>query len=343
MTSTQGPHGRPIGVGAVGAVPGQEAGLLAELPPEAGFELVAYSDEGLPDQGLGPRPVHYYPDYNMLLQDPQVELVLVDGPLELRRDMAVRALNAGRHVVLPLPFAETALGAERIMKTALSGQDLVATADCWWRDDPDLLALRAALNAADAGPVQGLFFFDAVEPRPVAEEEFPELLLPHEEAEAEAEEEIDVGLLEDYGVEMLDQLRLVAGDYVKNVNAHLIAPAAPGAAPGAAEGFMVYMSLRGGGWAVAQATTHQAGDLPRWAVYTARTTITARDGIATVITGGSTETYTPPSRIESFWENLRAAIRTGADLKCSPVDIVRAMKLHEAAIESLGAGEPVTV
>ena len=333
----------PIGVGAVGVVPGEQDGLLAELPPSAGFELVAFSDEGLPEQGPEERPVRYCPDYNMLLQDPQVELVLVNGPLELRRDMAVRALNAGRHVVLPLPFAETATGGERIMKTAFSGQDLVATADCWWRDDADLLALRAALDAVDAGPVQGLFFFTALEARPPADDLLPELLMPQEEPDVEAEEEIDAGLLADYGVEVLDQLHLVAGDYVKSVSAHRIAPPAPGAVSGAAEGFMAYLSLRGGGWAVAQATTHQAADLPRWAVYTPRATVTATDGMATVTTADGTETYGPPARTEGFWENLYAAVRSGAELKCPPVGIVRAMKLHEAAIDSLGAGEPITI
>jgi predicted dehydrogenase len=340
MASPESHPGRPIGVGAVGVQPGVQDGLLAELPQGAGFRLLAFSDEGLPEQGAGARPVRYCPDYNVLLQDPEIELVLVDGPLELRRDMAVRALNAGRHVVLPLPFAETALGAERIMKTALSGRGLVATADCWWRDDADLLALHAALGAADAGPVQGLFFFTAVEPRPVVEDILPEILLAEDEAEAE---EFEAGMLAEYGVEMLDQLHLIARDYVKSVNAHLIAPALPGATAGAAEGFMVYLALRAGGWAVAQATTHQAADLPRWAAYTPRATITARDGTAVVAKADGTETYTAPSQTEGFWENLYAAVRTGADLKCPPVDIVRAMKLHEAAIESLEVGEPVTL
>ncbi len=167
--------------------------------------------------------------------------------------------------------------------------------------------------------------------------------MPQEDPDLEEEEQIEAGLLEDYGVEVLDQLHLVAADYVKNVSAHLVAPALPGVSTGVAEGFMAYLSLRGGGWAVAQATTHQAADLPRWAVYTPRATITVRDGIATVTTADGTETYTPPSRIESFWENLYAAIRTGAELRCSPVEIVRAMKLHEAAIQSLGAGEPMTI
>ncbi len=328
MPSTDVQQSQPIGVGAVGVVPEAQEGLLAELPPDAGFELVAFSDEGLPEQGPEERPFQYYPDYNMLLQDPHVELVLVDGPLELRRDMAVRALNAGRHVVLPLPFAETAPGGERIMKTALSGQGLVATADCWWRDDADLLALRAALDAADAGPVHGLFFFTALEPRPPADDVLTDLLMPQDEVDLEEEEAIEAGLLGDYGVEVLDQLHLVAGDYVKSVNAHLIAPPLPGVSPDAAEGFMTYLSLRGGGWAVAQATTHQAPDLPRWAVYTARATVTARDGIATVTTADGTETYTPavPHR-ELLGEPLRRHPRgRGAEVLAG-----RDSARHEAA------------
>ena len=340
MASSNLPADQPIGVGAVGVLPGIEDGLLAELPQDGGFRLVAFSDEGLPDPGAEVRPVTYYPDYNVLLRDPDIELVLVSGPLELRRDMAVRALNAGRHVVLPLPFSETALGAERIMKTALAAGGLIVTADCPWRSDPDLLALRAALAAEDVGPVQGLFFFNSLEPRPETEE--PLLDMFDAGPEDEESEEVPVGMLGEVGVEVLDQLHLIARDYVKSINAHLIAPA-PGAGSGSAEGFMVYLALRGGGWAVAQATTHRAADLPRWAAYTPHATITARDGSATVITAEDTKTYTASSETEGFWANLYAAIRRGGELKCSPVDIVRAMKLHEAAIEALQLGEPVTV
>ena len=340
MTPSNSHYDRPIGVGAVGVLPGIQDGLLAELPQDAGFRFVAFSDEGLPEGLVTARPVTYCPDYNVLLQDPEVELVLVDGPLDLRRDMAVRALNAGRHVVIPLPFSETALGAERIMKTALAGRGLVATADCRWRDDPDLLALRAALAAEDVGPVQGLFFFGVVPPRPPAEEPLLVEFLPEDEAEPE---EVDVGMLGECGVEFLDQVHLIAGDYVKNVNAHRIAPAAPGAPSGSADGFMVYLALRRGGWAVAQVTTHRPAGLPRWAVYTPHATVTARGGSAVVITATTETTYTAPSQVQGFCDNLYAAVRNGAELKSSPVDIVRAMKLHEAAIESLLLGEPVTI
>jgi len=336
MTTSSAGQDRPIGVGAVGVLPGELDGLLAELPQGERFELAAFSDEGLPERGPQHRPAAYYPDYNMLLQDPKVELVLVDGPLELRRDMAVRALTAGRHVVLPLPFAETAIGAERIMKTALAGGGLTATADCPWRNDADLLALRTALEAEDVGPVQGLFFFTAFEVLPQEEDVLASIQMLDQEPEDE--EEVVTGMLADEGVEVLDQMHIIAGDYVKSVDAHVIVPT-----PGGAEGFMIYMSLRGGGWAIGQATTHKPADLPRWVVYTPRATITVRDGRAVVTIGEETMTYNAPEQIEDFWDNLYHAVRSGAELKCSPVDIVRAMKLHEAALESVELGEAVTI
>lgn len=323
-----------IGVGAVGVLPGEQEALMEELPEGRHFELVAFSDEGLPDRGPEYRPVSYYPDYNMMLQDPKVELVLVNGLLEYRRDLAVRALNAGRHVVLPLPFAETALGAERILKTALK-QGLVATADCRWRDDPDLRALREALAREELGQVKGLFLFETVEPVPEPEESLVDLLFLEEEPETEAPE----GLLEREGVALMDQLHLLAHGDVRRVNAHRMMERVRETE----EGFMVYLALRSGGWAVGQATPHEAEDVPRWAAYTPHGTAVARDGRAVVTVEEQEVIYQAPADVEDFWDNLYAAVRQDAKLKVSPVDIVRAMKLHEAAIESVEAGEAVTI
>ena len=139
-----------IGVGLVGARLDQEppSGILARMPQGPMFRLVAFSDEGLEPARPERRPVRYYADYNMLLRDPAVELVLVDGPLQARRDFAVRALNAGRHVVLRPPFCESAPDAERVMKTALRN-GLLATMEMPWRDDPDLAAV-ADIESSDA-------------------------------------------------------------------------------------------------------------------------------------------------------------------------------------------------
>ena len=142
----------PIGVGAVGLDPETDSGPLAEMPEGEYFELVALCDEGTEEQDVDYGELPCYSDYNILLRDEEVELVLVGGPLDTRRDFAVRALNAGCHVLIQEPFCETALDAERVMKTAFHN-GLVATMNLEWRDDADLCALRAALAEENVGAI----------------------------------------------------------------------------------------------------------------------------------------------------------------------------------------------
>jgi predicted dehydrogenase len=318
MISGQEPREGPIGVGAVGARPDDEASPLADLPEDGAFRLAAFSDEGLEEGGPAEGPGVYYPDYNMLLDDPAVELVLVGGPLELRRDFAVRALNAGRHVLMAGRFCETALGAERVMKTALRA-GLVATADLRDRDDADLRALRAALEAENAAEVRGAMRFYVAEPLPEDAPPGP-------------------GLLTSEGMALLDQMHVLLRQDVKSVSAHVRRPS-----PRAPEdAFMIYLPLRNEGWAVCHAARGGPTDLPTWRVETAGATFTARGGRAAVVAGDSERSYQAPAG-EGFWENLRAAVREGAPPKCHPAEIVRAMKLHEAALASVEAGEAITI
>ena len=315
----------PIGVGAVGVRPGEHDGILAELPAGQRFQFVAFSDEGLQPGPRPDTPARHFGDYNVMLREPSVEVVLVDGPVDLRRDFAVRALNAGRHVVVAPPFAETALDGERVMKTALNA-GLLAAMETPWRNDPDLGALRAALAAENAGPVFGLFCF--------VESEQPE---PSEEA----------GLLKRVGFGLLDKVNLLLAGEVRNVSAHL-RRARGGRGEG---GFFLYMPLRSGGWVAVDAALAEGagpagrscGALPRWLAYAGGVEVRVADGRAVVGTGSDQRCYDAPLPPAGFWDNLHAAVRDGAALACHPAEIVRAMKLHEAALEAAELGEPVTI
>ena len=311
----------PVGVGAVGLRPGQADDILAAMPRDERFALAAYCDEGLRGQEPGDGSVAYYTDYNVMLQDPAVELILVGGPPAKRRDFAVRALNAGRHAVLELPFCEEAADAERVMKIALR-KGLIATAELPWRRDPDLRAVQAALAGENLGAVDGLLCSISV---------------PKPEADARPERG---GLLDRLGLPVLDRVNLVLGQDVKSVNAHARRPVAP--AGGRESAFLIYMPLRSGGWAIVQAAFGPTG-LPCWTLYTAEAVITAGEGRAAVLSGEDVRTYDPPPREETFWERLYRAVRQGAEAPCHPAGIVRAMKLLEAAYESIETGDPVTI
>ncbi|MHC4481073.1 MAG: Gfo/Idh/MocA family protein, partial [Planctomycetota bacterium] len=294
-------------------------GILGEMSGEDGFVLVAFSDEGLDRSADVVQPVRHYSDYNMLLRDPAVELVLADGPVDRRRDFAVRALNAGRHVVAAPPFCETALDAERVMKTALR-EGLVATMAMPWRREPSFRALLAALKAENAADVRGLLAFCCV-----AREQEPGAQLG--------------SLLQEAGMHLLDQVNLLLTDEVKNASAHLERPT-PRSADDA---FLIYMPLRRGGWAVVRAQRGPGARFPGWVLYAGGAVFEAREGVAEVVSDSDRRTYDPPPLTESFWANVHAAVRRGEAPACHPADIVRAMKLHEAAQQSAELGEPVVL
>jgi len=141
------------------------------------------------------------------------------------------------------------------------------------------------------------------------------------------------------GMSLLDQMHVVLRQEVKSIGAHLQSPASGGPD----RGFLIYMSLRNGGWAICQATTLGGVQLPHWVVYAPQASFTVDGGLATVSTGGQGRTYEARVAAVGFWENLYGAVRNGAELKCHPADIVRAMKWHEAAFESDELREPVAV
>ncbi len=310
----------PVGVGVVGLRPDLEEDPLADLAGAPGFRACAFCNEGIEDDDAEYGDVPCHSDFNLLLREPEVELVLVGGPLDRKRDFAVRALNAGCHVVLQQPFCETALDAERVMKTAFR-EGLVATMDMKWRDEADLRALRIALAEENVAPVHG-----------VQAAWWP----PEDQEEGATPPD---GLLERMGLALLDQVNVLVREDVRDVSAHLLRPA-----PGRPEtGFLLYLPLRNGGYALARAGRDAVEGLPRWVVTTRGATFSAADGAAAVLAAGERRVYRAPKEAQGFWRNLHDAIRTGAELKCHPRDIVRAMKLHEAALESAETGRRVTV
>jgi predicted dehydrogenase len=324
MQSAAGRAEGPIGVGAVATPPAEDGGLLAQLPNGGAFELVAFSDEALDEEVRTEDPVRYYADYNVLLQDPDVEVVLVEGPVDVRRDLAVRALSAGRHVVIASPFAETAADGHRILKTALRAGRL-ATMDMPWRDAPALGAARAALAGENAATIHGIAGYHGYEP-------------PAEPPGAEG------GALEAIGLAVLDQAHVLLPQDVKTVSAHVVGSSAQVAGAGAAGGgFLIYMPLRSGGWAIAQAGRETDPPLPTWVIHIPGGVITVQGGRAIASTSTGRRTYEAPPATEGFWENLRRVVREGAEPKCHPADIVRAMKLHEAALLSAADGDAVAI
>ncbi len=57
-------------------------------------------------------------DFEAIIKDPEIELVVVNTPDHLHMDMATRAMEAGKHVVVEKPFTLKASDAEKLMDLA---------------------------------------------------------------------------------------------------------------------------------------------------------------------------------------------------------------------------------
>lgn len=310
-------HG-PVRVGAVGVRPGDADGILGVVPRGNLFEIAAFSDEGLEPAHVERPPIPHVPDYNQLLDRQDLELVLVDGPVELRRDLAMRALKAGKHVVVARPFADTFGDAYKMARLARQQERLV-TCEMPRRHETLFRKVRGAVGAGEIGEPFSIEY---------------RLLLP-DALDAKAEE----GVLVQHGVDLIDQALLLTGHELKDVRAFV--------RENAREldwHFRIHVTLRHGGWLAVEMMKGAPGKLPPWTVIGETGILTTPDGASVHISDSSGQ-RTPSAEFPliDFWPNVYDAIRSGMPLENTARQIVRAFRVWEAAMTSIEEDMPISV
>lgn len=94
-----------------------------------------------------------YPDYNTMLQDPEIQAVYVATPNHLHKEHAIRALRAGKHVLCEKPI---------VVNTAELGEMYAAAdeADCflmegmWMRTLPIIRQLKELVEGGKIGAIR---------------------------------------------------------------------------------------------------------------------------------------------------------------------------------------------
>jgi predicted dehydrogenase len=90
-----------------------------------------------------------YADYTALLADEAIEAVLVAVPIERNAELAIEAIQAGKHVLAEKPIAATLAEARQVLEACRSTQRVVAIAENFrYRDD-----IREARRLIDAGTI----------------------------------------------------------------------------------------------------------------------------------------------------------------------------------------------
>ncbi len=145
----------PIGVGIIGlGRSGRDihAKLLAGHP---GYRLAAIADADEAKRAAAPGDFGcaIYEDDAALLADRAVELAVITTPTHLHADIAVRALAAGKAVLVDKPLAAGLAEADRIIEAADSAAGPLTVFQNR-RFDADFLKVREVIASGVLGPVQ---------------------------------------------------------------------------------------------------------------------------------------------------------------------------------------------
>jgi predicted dehydrogenase len=119
--------------------------------PQRGAELYSFA----PD-------VRIYGDYESVINDPEIEAIYIPLPNSLHAEWAIRALEAGKHVLCEKPLAATGAEAKTMVEAARSHQKLLMEA-FMYRFHPQIVWSLGQVRAGTIGPVRlvrSTFSFD---------------------------------------------------------------------------------------------------------------------------------------------------------------------------------------
>ena len=110
---------------------------LERLSLRDDIEVVATHDpDATRTSLLPPCGGEFYPSWESLLAGAAVEAVLLIGRPEFRTPLAVQALDAGKHVAVPLPLAGSTADADALVAAARNSQRVLAALPFHrWNDD----------------------------------------------------------------------------------------------------------------------------------------------------------------------------------------------------------------
>ena len=146
---------KTLKIGVIGAGGRGQIALLAHQV-ERGFEVVAAADPN-PDafaklKEINPDAVTSA-DYMDVINNKDVDMIFITAPDFLHEEMAVAALEAGKHIYLEKPMAITVEGCDRILKTAMKTKAKLFIGHNM-RYFPSVLKMKEIIDSGIIGDIQ---------------------------------------------------------------------------------------------------------------------------------------------------------------------------------------------
>lgn len=291
--------------------------------------------------------------YNSLeevLSDKDIDIVTIATPNNCHKEIAIKAMRAGKNVVCEKPVALNSNELSEMIAVSEESKVLFEVHQNR-RWDSDFLTIKKII---DSGVLGNIF---NIESRVHGSRGIP--------GDWRTKKEFGGGMVLDWGVHILDQMLLLFDEKVKKVYANLTYVTNTEVD----DGFRVILTFESGITALLEVGTSNFTNLPRWYLNGINGTaviegfnnegkIVSLSGydekeVTPVITAaGLTKTMAPrdenaikesplpwvESDIRDYYKNIMAAIKGEAELIVKPHEVMRVMKLMEAMLRSSELG-----
>lgn len=339
-------HVAVVGFGGMG---GHHVDHLLEMDP---FDVVGILDIRESQRELARRKgVHVYQKLKNVLEDEVVDVVLIATPNHLHKEIAVKAMRAGKNVICEKPATMNSKEMEEIIKVEKeTGQLFVVNQNRRW--DEDYLVIKKLYDEKAIGDIFN------VECRVHGSRGIP--------GDWRQQKEFGGGMLLDWGVHLVDRVLLMINEKVHDVHctfSHVRNDEVD-------DGFKLTLTFESGKTAYLEVGTYNYINLPLWYVNGTRGSAVIRDwsmkgevvlletddqtdAIPIAAGAGLTKTMAPrlddgtvrhlslpriDSDINEFYLNVKGAVEGKTEVFVKNTEVLRVMQLLETAVESDAKG-----
>ncbi|WP_052088145.1 Gfo/Idh/MocA family protein [Paenibacillus wynnii] len=331
-----------IGYGGMGSYHGKLIKGSESLEVVGAYDVLTERQAAATEDGY-----HAYESYEAVLNDSKVDVVVIATPNDIHKDLAIRAMRAGKHIVCEKPVTLCRADFEEMMSVAdETGRVLMVHQNRRW--DEDFLIIKSMYDQHTIGD---LF---QIESRVHGANGIP--------GDWRRIEAYGGGMLLDWGVHLLDQLIVMIDSKITSVTGRLSFILGDEVD----DGFEAFLQFENGVTAVVEVGTTNFITLPRWYVkglegsaiiedWSLKGRMVTRNNEVERIEPkpiqagvGLTKTMAPPSEgstitealpaayehASSFYDNFAAVIQGSAEPIVKNVEVLRVLNLIEAVFEA---------
>lgn len=330
-----------VGLGGMGNWHRETLGHFDNIKLIGSFDIKPDRQEYAKSVGL-----KAYDSLEAILDDEDIDFIVIATPNDTHMDIAIKAMTAGKHVVCEKPVALSSAQLKKMIDCAKDTNRIFAVHQNR-RWDEDYIKIKKIFDTDVLGDIFN------IESRVHGSRGIP--------GDWRGRKEQGGGMVLDWGVHILDQLLLMIPGKVKTVYAQMLHVTNFDVD----DGFRIILEFESGVTALAEVGTSNFISLPRWYVqgengtaliedFSCKGKIVCvtdwdkKDAIPVRTAAGLTKTMAPRTEetikecelpevktdILDFYNNVTNAISGKAQLLIKHEELMRCMKLMEAAFES---------